>query len=341
MTLNSLPAGISVSGSQGYYGGNLTLPSTASSNFTNWSNGGTLTLSAVNSVFILAPISVSNANSGVAIKTSQGTAAGSNVGYYKFGLSESGFSGRIDFSGATGQTFTTQDGTNASNLKNYTFITSLAELGASNLSLSGHYALRSDINAATYLQPGVVSFNGGNGVGDPYPYSSVRAGNFSGTFAGLGHTISNLQIKGTSTNAGLFHQLHSAVVQDVRFDNAAVTGRDIDSLAVLAGYANNATVTGILVNNSSVTMSNSGSWTAGVLGYTEGGVLRDAWVVNTPSRALQVQRVWRAVRSWRWTMFTTSAATSTVRGAMRSAACLDASGTPRALVCPTPTRPPM
>jgi filamentous hemagglutinin family protein len=129
ITVNSTP-NMAITGSQGYYGGNVTVANTADATFTSWSNGATLTLSGTTSVNILAPISVTNANSSIAIKTSQGTTAGSNVGYYGFGLSASGFQGRIDFSGASGQKFTTQDGSTGT-LKDYTFITTLAELNAS------------------------------------------------------------------------------------------------------------------------------------------------------------------------------------------------------------------
>jgi filamentous hemagglutinin family protein len=281
MTLDSLPVGIAVTGSQGYYGGNVTLASNASANFTNWNNGGTLTLSATNSVSILAPITVSNANSSMAIKTSQGTAAGNNVGYYNFGLSASGFSGRLDFSGASGQTFTTQDGTNSANLKTYTFINSLAELSSANL--SGAYALRTNINASTYLQAGVPGVNNGTGVGNPYPYSSVRSGSFTGTFAGLGHTISNLQIKANGWNSGLFEQVNGAVLQDLRFDSATIAGAGIYHLGTLTGYANsNTRMTGLMVENGSVTMTSNGERTGGLVGYTEGGAMKDVWVINNP-----------------------------------------------------------
>jgi mucin-19 len=98
ITLNSMPSAganpnrvlnISITGSQGYYGGNVTLASGAESEFTAWGNGATLTLSGISSVNILAPITVSGANSSIAIKTSQSTTDGSNAGYYNFGLSAS------------------------------------------------------------------------------------------------------------------------------------------------------------------------------------------------------------------------------------------------------------
>jgi hypothetical protein len=110
ITLNSLAANLSVTGNQTYIGGNITIPADATSSFTSWDKGAVLTLSGINSVNILAPISVTNDNSGIAIKTSQNSSAGNNVSYYNFGLSASGFSGRIDFSPtALNQTFSTQE----------------------------------------------------------------------------------------------------------------------------------------------------------------------------------------------------------------------------------------
>jgi hypothetical protein len=62
-----------------------------------------------------------------------------------------------------------------------------------------------------------------------------------------------------------------------------VTGGGIYHLGTLAGYANsNTRVTGVMVANGSVTMSGSGERTGGIIGYTEGGAMRDVWVINNP-----------------------------------------------------------
>jgi hypothetical protein len=97
ITLNSLAANLSISGSQTYIGGTVTIPTNATSSFTNWNSGGVLTLSGIDAVNIWANISVTGDNSGVAIRTSQNSANGSNVSYYNFGLSETGFKGKIYF----------------------------------------------------------------------------------------------------------------------------------------------------------------------------------------------------------------------------------------------------
>jgi len=285
ITLDTM-VGVNVSGSQGYYGNNVTLASGAAASFTQWGTGGTLTLSGRDSVHILAPIRVSNANSSIAIKTSQNTSSGGNSGYYNFGLGSGGYSGRIDFSGDTGQRFTTQDGSNTSNLKTYTFISSLAALRAS--SASANLALLGDIDAQSFLLPGVTGQDNGRGVGNPYPYTTIREGVFTGTFAGLGHTISNLSVRSSGTsNAGLFSQLGvGGVVQDLRFEQANITGINMNSLGTVAGYANGASISGVMVANGSVNITSSGSWAGGLVGYTEGGTLRDVWVSNNPITAI-------------------------------------------------------
>ncbi len=284
ITLDSM-AGINVSGSQGYYGNNVTLSSGAAASFTQWGNGGTLTLSGQDSVHILAPITVSNANSSIAIKTSQSTSAGSNAGYYNFGLGANGYSGRIDFSGAGGQSFTTQDGSNTDNRKAYTFISSLAELRAA--PATANLALLGDIDAQNFLLPGVAGQDNGRGVGNPYPYAAIRDGIFTKSFAGLGHTISNLSVRSNgASNAGLFSQIGvGGVVQDLRFEQANITGINMNSLGTVAGYANSASISGIMVANGSVNITNSGSWAGGLVGYSEGGTLRDVWVTNNPVTA--------------------------------------------------------
>jgi autotransporter-associated beta strand protein len=222
ITLNSLAANLSIAGSQTYIGGTVTIPTNATSSFTSWNSGGVLTLSGIDAVNIWANISVTGNYSGVAIRTSQNSANGSNVSYYNFGLSETGFKGKIDFDPtALNQTFSTQDGTLAANLKNYTLINSLAELNAS--VAGGNYALISNIEAQPYF---IQNYHANGTPSTTTSYSSVRDGEFTGRFAGLGHTITNLTLSGAS-NVGLFSQVNGAIVQDIRLEKASIAGNVI------------------------------------------------------------------------------------------------------------------
>jgi hypothetical protein len=60
--------------------------------------------------------------------------------------------------------------------------------------------LISNIEARNYLIPGTYS----NGTTYTTPYSSVRDGEFTGRFAGLGHTVTNLTLQANGWNVGLF-----------------------------------------------------------------------------------------------------------------------------------------
>lgn len=113
------------------------------------------------------------------------------------------------------------------------------------------------------------------------PVGQTQVSSFQGTFDGQGHIIKNMTVNYTGTNSnyacGLFGwiELHNSapiVIQNVKFDNANVTG--IKYTGVVAGYANGASgaeIKNCVVTNSTVTSNSKNA--GGIIGYMGKGVL--------------------------------------------------------------------
>ena len=113
------------------------------------------------------------------------------------------------------------------------------------------------------------------------PVGQTQVSSFQGTFDGQGHIIKNMTVNYTGTNSnyacGLFGwiELHNGapiVIQNVKFDNANVTG--IKYTGVVAGYANGASgaeIKNCVVTNSTVTSNSKNA--GGIIGYMGKGVL--------------------------------------------------------------------
>jgi hypothetical protein len=129
------------------------------------------------------------------------------------------FSGRsINLTAPDTQTFRLGAYDNLANYQ-YNLISTAAQLQDIEQDLGGLHALANDIDA----------------IGD-----FVSLGNadtpFSGTFAGLGHTLSGYAINGTDQDdQGLFGVIDSAVIRNVRVNGAWVAGRD--NVGLLVGRA--------------------------------------------------------------------------------------------------------
>ncbi len=121
----------------------------------------------------------------------------------------------------------------------YTLIFNQSELLGANSNLGGHYAL------ATPLDLTGTIFGGA-------PIASLVNTPFTGTFTGLGNTISNLAISdvtpiplvgplGYAGNGvvGLFGAVgHGGVIEDVALSNASVSGGDGETVGALVGELN-------------------------------------------------------------------------------------------------------
>jgi len=233
-----------------------------------WSSGRTLTLSAHRNIEILATLDASAGSGGkVALEYGQGAPASGNTATYTFGLTGSGFTGKINLQ--AGNNFTTKLGSDGS-VDNWTVITSLGSQGdestgpANSLQglaysgkLSGNYVLGADIDASA-----TSGWNSGAGF--------VPIGNdtnpFTGRFDGLGHVITNLTINRPATDyVGLFGYASGGDIRNVGLANGSVSG---------------SSVVGGLVGGSTGTVSHSyatgsvmgGNWVGGLVGGSTGTV---------------------------------------------------------------------
>ena len=175
-----------------------------------------------------------------------------------------------------------------------TLISTLPELQAINNDLSGNYALAVDLNA----------------TGDALTPIGERTA-FTGTFDGLGNTISNLTIDDTTdTNVGLFGQVGSGgVVENVGLLGDSIEATDDDSdvgglVGENSGTIEDAYATGVvtgedalyvggLVGENSGTIEDAYATGAvagvgsgdvgGLVGYNDDGTIEDAYATGAVS----------------------------------------------------------
>ncbi len=150
-------------GSSGSQDGNNTVNSAIS-----WSANTNLTLSAANNIAINANV------------TATGTSGGLVLNYGNYASTGTATSG-TDFSLPAGASSVTLPGASASlaiNGVSYTLIHSRADLEAVKNGRGGNYALAGDLDLVGTTYTGAV-------------ISEQGAGSFFGSFAGLGHAISN------------------------------------------------------------------------------------------------------------------------------------------------------
>jgi len=168
----------------------------------NW-NAHHLTLTAARNVNVRAIMSVTGSG-GLTINTSTSNAGEPGVigGTVDFGLTSTGFLGRIDFDGSGALTI---DGVT------YTVLNTLADMEGMTLNdPSVHYALGRNIDAtgvSGYVPPG----------------SSALP--FKGEFNGLGHTIGHLVInRPTLSDIGLFGYITGGVLKNIGLTHGYMAG---------------------------------------------------------------------------------------------------------------------
>ena len=195
-----------------------------------WNSSATLTLSAFNNVNIGATIDATNGGT-LDIVTGNGVGGASVSGTT---LNFTG--GNIEFTGTNGSG--QPEGSLSINGIAYTLIQSVSALDG--IGLTGYYALAEPLNAN----------------GDTFtPIGESTA--FTGTFDGLGNTISNLTIDDTTDyNVGLFGQVGSGGV----VENVGLLG------GAIAGTYEGPNYTGADVG--------------GLVGYNDGGTIEDAYATG-------------------------------------------------------------
>jgi filamentous hemagglutinin family protein len=284
---------LSSSGTHGGSAGNINVDDAVT-----WSNH-LLTLTATNDVNINAVMTANNTAS-LDLEPGSGNV---NVG---ISASTGAFLGQVNFFQAdaitprAGTGFLTIDG------HAYTVVTSLGAQGSTtgtdlqgiDANLAGYFALGTNIDATA-----TSGWNGGLGF---TPIGSSASIEFTGTFDGLGHTISNLTIDSPSNvNLGLFGWIGaSAIARNVGLVGGSVYGQG--GVGALAGasygiishvYASTA-VTGLqgyvggLVGTNLGKISNSyatgnitaGSYGGGLAGYNgPNGTIADSYAAGSVS----------------------------------------------------------
>ncbi len=148
-----------------------------------------------------------------------------------------------------------------------------------NQALAGKYELGSDINLNVFTWAPIIASEVTD-TGSPInPFRTVYYG-FSGTFDGLGHTISNLTINDTTRDkVGLFGQTNGATIKNVGLVNVNITGKDY--VGTLVG-SNNDTST---IENAYATGSVSGaSWVGGLVGENiNSSTIKNSYAIVTVS----------------------------------------------------------
>ncbi len=220
-----------------------------------WSANTTLTLNAYNNININAAITATGDTAGLVLNHGNYAATGSVASGtdYKVGAP-------ITLSGA--------NATLASNGTAYTLIHSMAQLEAVGRSLmSGKYALAGDLDAG----------------GTTYTNALMGTNNnrFYGTFAGLGHTISNLTISAAvNNNVGLFGYTElGSVIRDIGLVGGSVSGNLYVGGLVGTNYGS--------ISNAYTTGSVSGAVSVGgLVGTSYRGSISNAYATGSVSGSL-------------------------------------------------------
>ena len=196
----------------------------------SWSDASALTLEASRHLAINSPVAV--------------------AGMGSLALTDDGGVSSLSFGARGNITFANLSSGLSINDASYTLVNTISSLAtAIRANAGGAFALAQSYNAkkdGTYSTP---------------PISTT----FSGTFEGLGNTISNLKINDTSdSEVGFFEFVNGGYVHDIGFDKAKVSsGASSVVLGVLAGY-----VQGAEVQGSSFSGAVTGSWSSGTLSDT-------------------------------------------------------------------------
>ncbi|MBT0571085.1 filamentous hemagglutinin N-terminal domain-containing protein [Curvibacter sp. CHRR-16] len=248
-------------------GGNVTIQSTTGASGTagninindavSWGANTTLSLNAQNNINVNANITATGASGKLALLYGQSAVASGNTSDYSIAAGKS-------ISLQAGSNFSTKLGSDGT-VKTYTVVNTIAALQGIGSALTGNYVLGSDLdnNNAAFTPIGTA---GG-------------ASAFSGTFSGLGHTISNLNInRGSTAITGLFGDVNGGTVRDVGLINGSVTSTSISIGALVGVLEGNGVVKNSYARGVSVSTTNTGT-TVGVGGLV--GLAQNATISNS------------------------------------------------------------
>ena len=206
-------------------------------------DGGSLTLNSAGTLRINAPVSMKGAS------TASLSYDASDPANFTFAIGAPLTYANADGSMATAST----GGTLSINGQSYQLLYTMGDLAGINGG-SGKYALVNSLSPAG-------------------TYSDAIVGYFTGTFDGLGHTITGLTIN-SGSYAALFGNL-SGTVRDIGLVGGAMTGGD--NSGALAGRV----VNGVVANVYAMTPVVSGSNAGGLIGYMSNSLLVNSFATGT------------------------------------------------------------
>jgi filamentous hemagglutinin family protein len=241
----------------------------------SWSANNTLTLDAWRNININKSITATGTSGKLALKYGQGAAALNNTASYNV---------KAPINLQAGPNFSTQLGSDGTT-KNYTVITSLGLAGSTTTTdlqgisggLTGNYVLGANIDASATSTWNFVSGTTYSGF-TPIGNSTTQFTYFTGSFDGLGHTISNLTINRPITDyVGLFGYTEKGlVIRNVGLVGGSVIGQNYVGGLVGSLYVSVSGSGGsISIGNSYATGSVSGrNYVGGLLGFTSTRIFR-------------------------------------------------------------------
>ncbi|MCT7517397.1 GLUG motif-containing protein [Aliarcobacter cryaerophilus] len=142
-----------------------------------------------------------------------------------------------------------------------------------NQALNGKYELGSNIDASA------TSAWNSNGSGGYYGFNPIgdSSNSFTGTFDGLGFTISDLYInRPTQDNVGLFEYTNNATIKNIGLENVNITGNNYVGGLVGRNGGNKGTI-----SNSYATGSVNGNSEVGGLVGVNGGTISNSYATNS------------------------------------------------------------
>jgi hypothetical protein len=217
---------------------------------------GNLVLNTVDTVlFVNGNIGGGSASLVLNTGTTNGADAGVAGGLVKFGLTQAGFSGRVDFALGGQGLLTINSANTISDLQDILALSSTNQF-------VGNFAIGQNLDAAI-----TSTWNGGLGF-NPLSLGNVK-------FDGLGHVIDGLFInRPTESQVGLFGSANGLRVSNLGLSNVNITGHD--DVGALIGHSNNAVLSSYVTGQITAINGNAG----GLVGMNDGGNVTDSYVMG-------------------------------------------------------------
>jgi filamentous hemagglutinin family protein len=231
-------------------------------------NANQLTLTAAKDININAVLSVNGSlrgGSGTLVlntATANGADAGVAGGLLNFGLTPTGFTGRVDFA-LGGQGLLTINGISYWIANDINSLQNIVALSSTTSPFVGNFAIGQNIDATT-----TSTMNGGLG------FAPLALGGVA--LEGLGHVIDGLTInRPTQSQVGLIGAANGTAVSNLGLTNVNITGHD--DVGALLGHSDTAVVSSFVTGSITATTGNAG----GLIGSNDGGNVTNSFALGT------------------------------------------------------------